>query len=707
MNKQTKFDNFTLLRDHNDIAWLTLDRPDSNTNTINQAVFSEFKTILESLQHNLKPKGLVIQSGKKNGFLAGADIKQFEQFKNEEEAFALIRQGQIVLQILEDLPFPSLALIHGFCFGGGLELALACRYRIADDGLDTKLALPEVLLGIHPGWGGTIRLPRLIGSLKALDLILTGRSVSASQALKLGIIDAIQPRRHWKKAAEYYLLNKPAKHRPKGLDAISNLGFFRPMIGNWIMKQLSRKVNRMHYPAPYAVIDHFIQQGLDNQEAYLSEAKSIAQLMVSDTARNLVRVFFLKEKLKSQGQHKTQAQTETHMDAKSADKQEINKIQTVHVIGGGAMGGDIAAFAALKGFRVTLQDQNPEAIAKAIKRAFSLFQKQLKKPYLVRDAMDRLTPDKEGFGIQKADLIIEAIVEKLEAKQTLFLSLEKKAKKEAILASNTSTIPLEALSQPLQHPERLVGIHFFNPVAKMPLVEVVKGEKTNPKVIDSAIAFVRRLDKLPLIVKSAPGFLVNRVLMPYLLESMMLLEEGMPGAAIDKAAMDFGMPMGPIELADTVGLDICLDAAKNLTAKFGGKIPERVQRLVEQKHLGRKTGQGFYRYNKEGKIIKDPLDPHYRYPEDLVDRLIFRMVNEAMTCLREKIVSDADFLDAGMIFGAGFPPFRGGPLHYAEDQGKNLVLERLKLLQERYGDRFAPDPGWQTIELSSAKAIAM
>lgn len=679
-NKTGNLRHFSLMRDEHDVVWLTIDREDSNTNTLNLEMFLELKNLFQSLVQNPKPKGLVIQSAKKNGFLAGADIRQFEQFKSEEEAFELVRQGQMIFQMLEDLPFPTVALIHGFCFGGGLELVLACRYRIADDSPKTQLGLPEVMLGIHPGWGGTIRLPRLIGSLKAFDLILTGRSVSASTALKLGLIDDLQPKRHWERAALHYILKKPPQRKPKGIDAISNWDSLRPWLSKLFLKKLSHKVNRMHYPAPYAVVDHFTQQGIFQESAYLSEAKSIAQLMVSDTARNLVRVFHLKEKLKGQNKGATP-----------------HSIETIHVIGAGVMGGDIAAFAALKGFRVTLQDQNPEAINKALKRALALFQKQLKKPHLVVAAKDRLVPDLKGFGIQKADLIIEAIVEKSEAKEALFLALEREAKPEAIFASNTSTIPLEVLSHTLKNPARLVGIHFFNPVAKMPLVEIVKGEKTSPKNIETAIAFVQRLDKLPLVVKSSAGFLVNRILMPYLLESILLLEEGIPAAAIDKAAVDFGMPIGPIELADAVGLDICLDAAKNLSNQFSGRIPSQVQKLVDAKHLGKKTGQGFYRYNKDGKAIKEALDPHYRYPEDMVDRLVLRMVNEAVGCLKEKIVSDADSLDAGMIFGAGFPPFRGGPIHYALLQGKALVLQRLNLLENRYGDRFLASEGWDNI----------
>jgi len=667
--------NWNYQVDEKNIVWLTLDKHNSSTNTLSADVLEEFKTILQALTSTLKPKGLVINSAKKNGFIAGADIQQFDQLQTEEDAFNLIRQGQILFQKLEDLPFPTVALIHGFCLGGGLELALACRYRIVEEDPSTKLGLPEVNLGIHPGWGGTIRLPQRIGALKAMDLILSGRSVSAKQALKLGFVDAVVPKRHLVRAAQYYILNEPPVRYAKGLEAITHWNSVRPLLGKWLYRKLSEKVNRMHYPAPYAVIDHFIQHGVHGESAYISEAKSVAQLMVSDVARNLVRVFHLKETLKGLSR-------------------DITFIpQHVHVIGAGVMGGDIAAWCVLKGLSVSIQDQSLTAIAATLKRAQTLFQKTLKEPHLVRAAQDRLLPDSAGLGIAKADLIIEAIIEKSEAKQRLFQELETLAKPTAVLATNTSSLTLEELSQSLRNPERLVGIHFFNPVAKMPLVEVVTGPETDPQVVNQAIAFVKFIEKLPLPVKSAPGFLVNRMLAPYLMESIQLLEEGVPPQAIDRAAIEFGMPVGPIELADTVGLDVCLHAALGLKQRLEGHIPSRVKILVEQGHLGKKTGQGFYRY-KNGMPIKEPLDAHYRLPEDIIDRLILRMINEGIACLRENIVSKPDLVDAGMIFGAGFPPFRGGPLHYAMEQGQELLLQRLNLLVQRYGSRFAVDPGW-------------
>lgn len=677
MEKLTTLSHWKTEQDELGFVWATLDRLDTSTNTLSVEVLQELQFLLENLQTS-KPTGLVIKSGKKSGFIAGADIKQFKGIKTPEAAFELVRQGQIVLNHLAECAFPTVALIDGFCLGGGLEMALACRYRVAIDNPKTKLGLPEVLLGIQPGWGGTVRLPRLIGASKAMDLMLSGRTVAAKTAFKMGIVDAAVPERHANAAVNYYIQQRPPIRRATRIEALTNAKFIRPLLGKWLHKKVSEKVNRAQYPAPFAIIDQWVTEGVESDAAFMAEANSISRLILTDTARHLLTVFHLQEKLKAQSR------------GLSID------INHVHVIGAGVMGGDIAAWCALRGLRVTLQDPNEQAIATTLKRALQLFTKHLKEPYRIKAAQDRLIPDVAGIGIKKADLIIEAIIEKREAKIELFKKLDNEARPDAIFATNTSTIPLADINGSLRSKERLIGLHFFNPVAKMPLVEIIVVDGPNSLPIQKGLAFLRIIDKLPLPVKSSPGFLVNRILMPYLLESMMLLEEGVPAAVIDAVAVNFGMPMGPIELADTVGLDVCLYAAESLIHYFGGELPTGCRKLVELGHLGKKTGQGFYQY-KNGKPLKNKVESHYRVPEDLSDRLILRMVNEAVACLREHIVQDAEYLDAGMIFGTGFPPFRGGLMAYVHEQGEVMLLQRLNLLAQRYGKRFVPDLGWGTL----------
>ncbi|HVV68517.1 MAG TPA: 3-hydroxyacyl-CoA dehydrogenase NAD-binding domain-containing protein [Gammaproteobacteria bacterium] len=678
----TTYQNWKLHIDEDHILWLSIDRKDSAVNSLNQEVIQEFDEILKSIAEDPQLVGVVISSAKSSGFIAGADIEQFVKLQTETEAFELIRQAQLVFDKLEALKIPTVAMIEGFCLGGGLELVLACRYRIADEGPKTLLGAPEVKLGLHPGWGGTVRLPRLIGAFPAMDLNLSGRSVSARTAAKLGLVDAAVPTRQLARAARYYILNKPPKHRPSLLQEMASYGWVRPLVAKMLDKKLAEKVNPEHYPAPYAIVKNWVKDGPYGKRAMENEAKSIAHLMMTPTSRNLVRVFFLQTRLKGLA------------------KDVRFKAQHVHVIGAGTMGGDIAAWCALRGMRVTLQDRTPELIAPAIKRAHELFSKKLKLPRLVQAAMDRFNPDLTGQGVRNADVVIEAISENLQIKQALYQAIEPQLKPEAILATNTSSLPLDELNQVLKNPERLVGIHFFNPVAMMQLVEIVTGDKTDPAMADKAIAFVRSIDRLPLPVKSHPGFLVNRILLPYLLEAMLMLEEGIPAANIDAAAVKFGMPMGPVELADTVGLDVCLAIAEIMVGQYGSAVPEGLRQKVAKGELGRKSGQGFYKF-ANGKKVKQPVTEAAISPAVISDRLILRILNEAVACLREKIVADADLLDAGMIFGTGFAPFRGGPLHYAANQGIPVIVEQLQNLQAQYGERFRPDSGWELLQQDS------
>ncbi|MBI5450389.1 MAG: enoyl-CoA hydratase/isomerase family protein [Gammaproteobacteria bacterium] len=668
-----------LERDQAGIAWLRIDVADGNVNVLSLAVISELQQKVDELVRN-PPRGLIIHSGKPNGFIAGADIKSFLGMKSEQEAAEFMRGVHTVFDRLESLSCPTVAAIHGFCLGGGLELALACHYRVADEDQGTRIGLPEVLLGIHPGFGGTMRSIRLIGVPAAMDLMLSGRPLSARAAAKLGLIDHAVPQRHLLRAARMLVLDPPQRRQLKPWLKSLNLPLLRPLLARYLRRQVASRANREHYPAPYAMIDLWERNASDPKSMLADEAASVAHLVMGDSAQNLIRVFFLQERLKAAG------------------RDSRFKAQRVHVIGAGVMGGDIAAWCALQGLMVTLQDQSPERIAPAVKRAAQLFSKKLKQPRLVQAALDRLIPDVAGQGVPHADVIIEAIFENAEAKQALYRTLEPRMKPGAILATNTSSIPLQTLTPALQHPQRLVGLHFFNPVAKMQLVEIVHSPQTDEQVVRDASAFARQIGKLPLAVTSTPGFLVNRILMPYLLEAVELESEGVRPELIDRAAVAFGMPMGPIELADTVGLDICLSVAEILGQSLGNaRVPARLRALVSEGRLGRKNGQGFYSY-RNGEPVKARISAGMTLPADVTDRMMLRLLNEAMACLRGHVVEDEDLLDAGIIFGTGFAPFRGGPLHHVRERGISALRGRLEELARNHGARFTPDEEWQRLQ---------
>ncbi len=667
--------HWKLTVDGEQIAWLAFDRAGASTNTLSSEALQELGRIADHLA-SMPPKGLAVFSAKDNGFAAGADIDEFTRIASAEDALAFMRLGNEVYDKVAALPFPTLALVHGFCMGGGLELALACRYRVADDGAKTRMALPEVMIGITPGWGGMRRMPALIGAAAALDLMLTGRGVDARRAKKLGLVDAVTPRRHFENAARQFLLKPPAPQHPRLAAAITNWPGVRGLVARASAKQVAQKVRRDQYPAPYAIIDVWKDFGGDPRNVPDGHPASTPSLFAHPTTKNLVRIFKLQERLKAFG------------------KQSVEPVRHLHVIGAGAMGGDIAGWAASKGIVVTLQDLAPERIAPAIRRAAESYGKRLKQPHLVQAAMDRLIPDVAGAGVAKADLVIEAIVENAEIKRKLFAQIEPRLKPGAILASNTSSIPLQELASALQRPERLVGLHFFNPVAQMMLVEIVESPRTSQAVMRAGEAFARQIDKLPLPCKSAPGFLVNRILSPYLLEAMLMVDEGIPPETIDAAARDFGMPMGPIELADMVGLDIAWAVGQEL-ARPGTPIPKRLQANIEAKRFGKKTGQGYYTWVK-GKARKGAgrgtvdLAP-------LADRMVVPALNEAVACVREAIVADADLCDAGVIFGTGFAPHRGGPIATIRARGKAEWLAIMAQLRAQHGARFEPDAGWETI----------
>jgi len=672
MLEATPTKNWRVEQDGDSILWLTLDRAQASVNALSREVLEELAQILKGLPRE-GLNGVALRSGKPTGFIVGANIKEFTELKNEEEALGLIRLGQSIFDTLEALPVPTAVLIHGPCLGGGLELSLACTYRLASDAPETQLGLPEVKLGIHPGFGGTMRSIRLLGAPAALDLMLTGRSVSAKAARRMGLVDKVVPERHLAAAARAMLLKAPAPAQPSWPLRLLNTALLRPLVARSVGKKVAARANPSHYPAPFALLGLWKRHGGDPQAMLWAEAQSVAALITAPPSRNLVRIFLLQEQLKTLG------------------KGVPFQPRFVHVVGGGAMGGDIAAWCALQGLTVTVQDVDAARLAKVVKRAAGLFKKVLKEPRLVQGALDRLIPDLGGDGAARADVVIEAIFENLEAKRELFRQLEPRLKPGALLTTNTSSIPLEELAVALKAPERLVGLHFFNPVSKMQLVEVVEAPATDPEAARKGLAFVRAIKRLPLPVKSSPGFLVNRILMPYLMEAVTLVEEGFAPAAIDKAALDFGMPMGPVLLADTVGLDICLSVAKIFQDHFGARVPKVLEDLVAQGHLGLKSGRGFYTFKGDKPIVPSaPSD----IPPDLQSRIILRLLNEAAACLREGVVSDPDLLDAGVVFGTGFAPFRGGPIEHARSEGFGAIAQRLKEHEARLGPRFTPDARW-------------
>ncbi|MEI7038188.1 3-hydroxyacyl-CoA dehydrogenase NAD-binding domain-containing protein [Fulvimonas yonginensis] len=672
-----RFNHWTTRVEDGGIVTLTLDRADSHVNAISRAVLDELAQIVERLAIE-KPAGVIVHSGKAAGFAVGADIKEFVRYAEQDSVLENIRHGQQVFEALARLPCPTVAAVHGTCLGGGTELILACRQRIAVDDENTRIGLPEVMLGIHPGWGGTARLPRLIGATDALPVMLTGKPLSARRALALGVVDRLAPADELLAEARALLRRphvRPFAQRAKAW--ATNWWPVRQILAPMVVKQTAAKVRKEHYPAPFALIDVWQRGGAGIQQRLKLEARSVAKLAQTPTAHNLIRVFLLQERLKGAG---------GGVDS---------GIRRVHVVGAGVMGGDIAAWAAYKGYEVTLQDREMKFVQPALDRARGFYEKKLKGADKVDAAMARLRADVEGAGAATADLVIEAIYENTDAKRELYARIEPQFKAQEILATNTSSIPLDELRQGLAAPQRFLGLHFFNPVAQMPLVEVVRHDRLDPTIEKRALAFCKALGKVPVAVKGTPGFLVNRILMPYLLEALRLYSEGVPGPVMDREAKAFGMPMGPIELADTVGLDVCASVGKELAPFLGLELPPGIEDRLQAGKRGKKDGQGLYVW-QEGKPVKPEVDPDYTPPPDIRDRMILPMVNEAVACLADGVVDDADLLDAGVIFGTGFAPFRGGPIQYVRSEGAATLRARLEQLAQRYGERFLPKQGWES-----------
>jgi 3-hydroxyacyl-CoA dehydrogenase/enoyl-CoA hydratase/3-hydroxybutyryl-CoA epimerase len=669
--------HWKLETDEAGIAWLCLDKADTTANVLSSYVIEELDGILDSLEKK-PPAGLVLYSGKPGSFIMGADITEFGEFKSADEVTRLGKLGQQVFLRIQSLPCPTVAAVNGVCLGGGLEITMMCDYRIGPPGDSKIFGLPEVKLGLHPGFGGTVRAVQLCGVRAGMQLMLTGNPVNSEKALKMGLIDRIASEDEWRDSARHLIADRPAPGKAPLVDRLMGLAPVRPIVKNMLIKQIAGKARKDHYPAPYAMIDLWAKHGASSKTGYDAEAESFGRVMLTDASRNLVRVFFLQGQLKKQGN--------------KIDKE----IKHVHVIGAGVMGGDIAAWCALRGHTVTLQDREQKYIDPALDRAQKLFAKKVRDEHKRATTSSRLRADVNGDGVADADLIIEAIFENLEAKQELYKRVQAAMKPDALLATNTSSIRLEDLRTVLDKPERFIGLHFFNPVAMLPLVEVIRCEDTVQEAMDIGFAFTKGIGKFPLECMSSPGFVVNRILAPYMGEAMALAHEGVPLAEIDKAAVRFGMPMGPIELADSVGLDIAQHVAGILTIASGRSVPDNdLAEMVDKGLLGRKSGQGYYKW-ENGKPVKPTVDGS-PVPDDIEDRLILPMVNEAVACLSEGVVANADLLDAGVIFGTGFAPFRGGPINYARERGVDAVVSALQGLAGRHGERFAPHESWATV----------
>lgn len=650
--ENTTYRHWKLTTDIDNVLWLSIDREGESANSLSLDVLGELAEIIDAIEAD-PPVGLVLQSGKPGSFIVGADVREFDTQQDAEAATDGIIQVHRLFNRIEALPFPKVVIIDGFCLGGGLELALTFDYRIASDVEHTRLGFPEIKLGIYPGFGGSARSVQQAGAYNAMQLMLSTRNLRPGAARAMGLVDElVGPHGSLRWAARRAIKQGRKSKQPGQLVRLQNFGPVRTLMARMMRKQVAARVNPDHYPAPFELIDAWELCGDDPQRMLVEESERVGRLITGDVSKNLRRVFFLMERLKGIG------------------RQTRIKVRRVHVIGAGVMGGDIAAWCVLRGMDVTLQDREMTYIEPAIERAKTLFKKKLRDRNKVIGAISRLTADVEGNGVSKADVIIEAIFEDVDAKRDLFAAIEPRMKAGAVLATNTSAIPLAEIASVLKKPERLVGIHFFNPVAKMPLVEVVYDDNTDREEVAKAAAFCGLINRFPLPVKSSPGFLVNRVLSGYMAKAMaMHLEREIPIEVLDEAAKTFGMPMGPVELADTVGLDVCMSVVTLLGGESAKAEAALLKEKVDAGELGRKSGKGFYTWEK-GKPKRAKLETGQYALEEIAQSLTQPYFEACEAALADGIVEDADVLDAGMIFGTGFPPFRGGPLHYLKQTGE-------------------------------------
>jgi 3-hydroxyacyl-CoA dehydrogenase / enoyl-CoA hydratase / 3-hydroxybutyryl-CoA epimerase len=689
------------------LATLTFDLPDKKVNIFGRPALAELERVIEELGARSDLGCLVLLSGKPSGFIAGADVDEIARVTDPIEAEAGSRIGHRLFSAWAALPFPTVAAIRGAALGGGCEIALASTWRVASDRADTRLGLPEVRLGILPAWGGSTRLPRLIGAAAALDLILTGKTVSGRQALKLGLIDALLPDARFLDLVRDFArertpagggggARRPSRQPAGALRGLRGLLLERNPLGRHLVFDQARKKTleqtRGHYPAALRAIE-VVRVGLEDGEraGFDAEARAASDLAISPTAKNLIHVFRLTEEAKRE---------------RGLPGAEPLPVRETAVLGAGTMGGGIAQLiAGATDLPVRLKDVNGEALAAGMSHAAGLFERQRKRRRLdlptLRRKMALLRPTLDYGGFHRADLVIEAIVEKLEVKQAVFAELAAHVPEGAVLASNTSSLPIHGIRALTPRPGRVVGMHFFNPVHRMPLVEVIAPEGADPAAVNTVFDFTRRLGKTPILVGDSPGFLVNRLLMFYSLESLWLLDEGHRIEDVDRAMVDWGMPIGPLALTDEVGIDVAGKVAHILAAAFAERVrlPAWLDRLGDGGRLGVKNGKGLYRY--DGRERQEPdaevygalgLEPRVADPDlaALADRMVLPMVNEAALCLEERVVRSAGDLDLALIFGTGFPPFRGGLCRWADQQGLPQLIATLERLAGAAGDRLGP-----------------
>ncbi len=682
------------------IGVLTFDLPGEKVNKFSTPVMQEFDEMLDSLSTRKDLDCLLIQSGKKSIFIAGADINEIENIYDPEDGYNVSRLGQDIFNKVANLPFPTISVINGACMGGGTEMALACTYRLASDHPKTKIALPEVNIGVFPGWGGTQRLPALIGLQRSLDIILTGRNLDAGRALRSGLIDKIIPKELVLETGLQFAHDvidgknvlARSKRKQKGLFPVllekNPLGralVFR-MAGKAVLK-----TTKGHYPAPLEALKVIKKSwGKSLQKGLEIEARSFGKIIGSAISKNLIKIFFWTEAVKKQtGVAKADVQT-----------LPVNKAAA---LGAGVMGGGIAQLFAGRNMPIRVKDLNNEAVAKAYEQAAGVLKGKLKRRRITKlefgQILSRITSTIDYSGFRKTDFIVEAIVEDLNIKKKVFAELENHIREDTIVVSNTSSLLINDMAVAFQRPERFAGMHFFNPVHMMPLVEVIRGNKTSDETIATTFKLAKSLGKTPVLVNDGPGFLVNRLLVPYMVEAVSLLEEGISIKHIDRIIESFGMPMGPIELFDEVGIDVAFKVAKILSQSMGDRMADSpvLEKMIADGRLGKKSKKGFYIY--QGKK-KNPAPDMSKFitatkkvdisDEELVQRMIYPMINEAARCLEDKIVTRPQDVDLAMIFGTGFAPFRGGLLSYADSESVTKVHDTLDKFSTTYGPRFKP-----------------